>query len=156
MELENRMADMSLVSKFDVNDTGIDARLFQTGYLTIADEQRDDFESLCRLYYPNLEVRLSLNRAFMRHLGRPVVEASRSPGSDTAPARGRSRAADQCGGVGRLSRPGRPWSAPPLSKRECRRIRRIPARQVGAFVHPDIPVSAHRDSGPSLRPRRRQ
>ena len=44
MELKNRMDDMSLVSRFDVNDTGIDALLFQAGYLTIADKQRDDFD----------------------------------------------------------------------------------------------------------------
>ena len=38
MELEGRLADMELVSKFDVGDIGIEALLFQTGYLTIAEE----------------------------------------------------------------------------------------------------------------------
>ena len=46
MELENRMAGMSLVSKFDVNDIGIEALLFQTGYLTIVEERRDNFDNL--------------------------------------------------------------------------------------------------------------
>ena len=36
MELEGRLAGMDLVSKFDVGDIGIEALLFQTGYLTIA------------------------------------------------------------------------------------------------------------------------
>ena len=74
MELENRMADMSLVSKFDVGDIGIEALLFQTGYLTIAEEQRAGFDSLYKLDYPNLEVRISLNRGLLQHLGKPVVE----------------------------------------------------------------------------------
>ena len=70
MELENRMVDMSLVSKFDVNDIGIEALLFQTGYLTIAEEQADEFDALYRLDYPNLEVRISLNRGLLGHLGK--------------------------------------------------------------------------------------
>ena len=74
MELENRMADMSLVSKFDVGDIGIEALLFQTGYLTIAEEQRDEFDNLYRLDYPNLEVRISLNRGLLQHLGKPGRE----------------------------------------------------------------------------------
>ena len=76
MELENGIVDTSLVSKFDVGDIGIEALLFQTGYLTIAEELRDDFDNLYRLDYPNLEVRISLNRELMRHLGKPVVEAT--------------------------------------------------------------------------------
>ncbi len=61
MELENRTADMSLVSKFDVDDISIDALLFQTGYLTIAEERKQGHRTLYRLDYPNREVRLSLN-----------------------------------------------------------------------------------------------
>ena len=70
MELENRMADMSLVSKFDVNDIGIEALLFQTGYLTIADEQKEGLRTFYRLDYPNLEVRFSLNDQLLGHLGK--------------------------------------------------------------------------------------
>ena len=69
MELENRMATMSLVSRFDVNGIGIQALLFQTGYLTITEEQEDDFDNLFRLDYPNLEVRISLNRGLLGYLG---------------------------------------------------------------------------------------
>ena len=70
MELENRTADMSLVSKFDVDDIGIEALLFQTGYLTIAEERREGFRTYYRLDYPNLEVKLSLNDGLLAHLGR--------------------------------------------------------------------------------------
>ncbi len=76
MELENRMADRSLVSKFDVDDIGVEALLFQTGYLTIAEERKEGFDTLYRLDYPNLEVRTSLNRGLLRHLGRAAVEAA--------------------------------------------------------------------------------
>ncbi len=70
MELEGRLADMSLVSKFDVGDIDIEALLFQTGYLTIAEEEQDDFDALYRLDYPNLEVRISLNRGLLAWLGK--------------------------------------------------------------------------------------
>ncbi len=76
MELENRMADRSLVSRFDVDDIGIEALLFQTGYLTIAEERSDGFDTLYRLDYPNLEVRTSLNRGLLQHLGTAAVEAA--------------------------------------------------------------------------------
>ena len=74
MELENRMADMSLVSKFDVNDIGIEALLFQTGYLTIADEQKEGFRTFYRLDYPNLEVQISLNDQLLGYLGKTGKE----------------------------------------------------------------------------------
>ena len=80
MDLENRMAGMSLVSKFDVNDIGVEALLFQTGYLTIAEERRDEFENLYMLDYPNLEVRVSLNRGLLGHLakaGKEPLDAGR-------------------------------------------------------------------------------
>ncbi len=74
MELEGRLADMSLVSKFDVGDIDIEALLFQTGYLTIAEEEKDGFDTLYRLDYPNLEVRLSLNRGLLAWLGKKGAE----------------------------------------------------------------------------------
>ena len=70
MELENRTAHMSLVSKFDVNDIGIEALLFQTGYLTIAEELREGHRTSYRLDYPNLEVKLCLNDELLAHLGK--------------------------------------------------------------------------------------
>ena len=74
MELEGRMAEMSLISRFDVDDIGVEALLFQTGYLTITEERRDDFDTtFYRLDYPNLEVRVSLNRRAAGSSG-PVEE----------------------------------------------------------------------------------
>ncbi len=74
MELEGRLADMALVSKFDVGDIGIEALLFQTGYLTIAGEERQGHRTLYRLDYPNLEVRLSLNDGLLAWLGKKGAE----------------------------------------------------------------------------------
>ncbi len=69
MELEGRMADMSRVSKFEVGDIDIEALLFQSGYLTIAGEEKQGHRILYRLDYPNLEVRLSLNDELLAWLG---------------------------------------------------------------------------------------
>ena len=74
MELEGRLAEMSRVSKFEVGDIDIEALLFQSGYLTIAEEEQDDFDPLYRLDYPNLEVRLSLNRGLLAWLGEKGTE----------------------------------------------------------------------------------
>ncbi len=68
IDFEGRMADESLVSKFDVDDISIEALLFQTGYLTITEERRDNFDTLYRLDYPNQEVRISLNRGLLANL----------------------------------------------------------------------------------------
>ncbi|MDE0210957.1 MAG: hypothetical protein OXJ64_13855, partial [Boseongicola sp.] len=40
LDLEKRISDVDLLSTFDVGDIGIDALLFQTGYLTLAGEER--------------------------------------------------------------------------------------------------------------------
>ncbi len=76
MELENRVADESLVSTFEIDDIDLTALLFQTGYLTITDEQSDGFDTLYRLDYPNQEVRVSLNRGLLQYLGKTVAEAA--------------------------------------------------------------------------------
>ncbi len=60
-ELEGRSAEESLVAKFDVDDIGIEALLFQTGYLTITDARQEGHRTVYRLDYPNREVELSLN-----------------------------------------------------------------------------------------------
>jgi len=68
MELENRMVDRTLISKFDVDDISAEALLFQTGYLTIVDEQRERHRTVYRLDSPNQEVRLSLNDELLAYL----------------------------------------------------------------------------------------
>ncbi len=74
MEIEGRLTDRALVSKFDVGNVDVEALLFQTGYLTIAEERSDDFDTLYSLDYPNLEVRLSLNRGLLTSLGQRRAE----------------------------------------------------------------------------------
>ncbi len=81
MELEGRLADMALVSKFDVEDISAEALLFQTGYLTITEEVREGHRIFYRLDYPNFEVRLSLNDALLDHFdkaGRGRLDRGRS------------------------------------------------------------------------------
>jgi len=69
-----------LLSTFDVDHIATEALLFQTGYLTITEE--DDFggESVYRLGYPNREVRQSLNRSLLRYL---VQDSTRQTTSST-------------------------------------------------------------------------
>ena len=64
---ENRMAGMLLLSKFDVDNIGIEALVFQAGFLTIVEEQRDEFDDFFRLDYPNLEKGAGLNRGLPQH-----------------------------------------------------------------------------------------
>ncbi len=77
MELENRMTDERLMSKFDVSDIGVDALLFQTGYLTIVGEEHRGPRTLYRLDYPNFEVQQSLNQGLLEYVtcrGREAVD----------------------------------------------------------------------------------
>ncbi len=66
--MENLAGADDLLSKFDVNNIGTEALLFQTGYLTIAEETSLGGEPFYRLGYPNREVRQSLNRSLLGHL----------------------------------------------------------------------------------------
>ena len=74
MELERRVADERLVSKFDVGDVSVDALLFQTGYLTLTGEERKGAQTFYTLDYPNLEVRQSLNDGLLGYLGKTGKE----------------------------------------------------------------------------------
>ena len=57
LELENREAEVDLLSTFDVGNIDAAALMFQTGYLTITGEERRDNRLFFRLDFPNLEVR---------------------------------------------------------------------------------------------------
>ena len=70
--LDGMLGTGDLLSAFDVDAIATEALLFQTGYLTIRDEEDFDDESLYRLGYPNREVRQSLNRSLLRYLVRDV------------------------------------------------------------------------------------
>ena len=76
LELEHRARDARQLSRFDVGDIGIDALLFQTGYLTITGKERDGAQTFYTLDYPNLEVRQSLNQGLLEYLGREGKQVS--------------------------------------------------------------------------------
>ncbi len=59
-EMENLEVGESIFSVYDLDRLGVEALLFQTGYLTI----RDVTDEIWRLGYPNLEVKC----AFLKHL----------------------------------------------------------------------------------------
>ncbi|WP_144329480.1 ATP-binding protein, partial [Tepidimonas charontis] len=62
-ELERLYAGDQLLSRFDVGDMALEALLWQTGYLTIHEVERDPPPPLYRLGFPNREVRMALNEA---------------------------------------------------------------------------------------------
>ena len=70
--LDGMTGTSDLLSAFDVDAIATEALLFQTGYLTIKDEEYLDDEPVYRLGYPNREVRQSLNRSLLRYLVRDV------------------------------------------------------------------------------------
>ena len=70
LELDEMVGSSDLLSTFDVDDMATEALLFQTGYLTVTDEENLGGEPLYLLGYPNREVRQSLNRSLLRYLVR--------------------------------------------------------------------------------------
>ena len=68
VSLNGMLGTEELLSAFDVGQIGTEALLFQTGYLTIAGEERLGGKALYQLGYPNREVRQSLNEHLLRHL----------------------------------------------------------------------------------------
>ena len=90
VSLDGMMVTEDLLSAFDVGDRSAaehistEALLFQTGYLTITEEETLADEPLYRLGYPNREVRQSLNRVLLRHL---VQDAGQQTANSTRLAR---------------------------------------------------------------------
>ena len=78
--LESMVADDALLSAFDVDRIAVEALLFQTGYLTIIGEERDEDARLYRLSYPNHEVKSSLNAVLLEAMAPdiPAVAESRT------------------------------------------------------------------------------
>ena len=68
--LDGMLGTDALLSAFDVDDIATEALLFQTGYLTIREEEDLGGESFYRLGYPNREVRQSLNQSLLDYLVR--------------------------------------------------------------------------------------
>ena len=68
LDLESMVGSEALLSAFDVDEMSVEALLFQTGYLTIADEEDRDGRLRYRLGFPNQEVRQSLNERLLTAL----------------------------------------------------------------------------------------
>ena len=68
VSLAGMVGTEELLSAFDVEEIGTEALLFQTGYLTITEEEELGGMTLYRLGYPNREVRQSLNLVLLRRL----------------------------------------------------------------------------------------
>ena len=73
LELGAMEGSDELLSTFDVDDIATEALLFQTGYLTITDEEDLGGKVLYHLGYPNREVRQSLNESLLRYLVRDAT-----------------------------------------------------------------------------------
>ncbi len=71
--LERLVAGEALLGTFDVDQITVEALMFQTGYLTIRDQQLLGGAILYNLEYPNLEVKMSLTDYLLGYL-------SNSPG----------------------------------------------------------------------------
>ncbi len=72
LALEEMIGTDDLLSKFDVDDMATEALLFQTGYLTIAEERNLGGKTLYKLGYPNREVKQSLNEHLLRNMGTDI------------------------------------------------------------------------------------
>ena len=70
MTLNHTEVSQELVSKFDVGDVDLRALMFQSGYLTIVNEERtEDDETYFTLDYPNWEVRRSFTKGLLAYMG---------------------------------------------------------------------------------------
>ncbi len=76
LDLDGLVASSDLLSAFDVEHISPEALLFQTGYLTILGEETAGNEVLYSLGYPNLEVRMALNRRLLASIGWPQAAES--------------------------------------------------------------------------------
>ena len=76
--LEGMFADDDLLSAIDVDRIPVEALLFQTGYLTIVGEERDEEALHYRLDYPNREVKRSLNALLLTAMAPDVAVAAES------------------------------------------------------------------------------
>ena len=69
LDLDGMVGNDELLSSFDVDAMAPEALLFQTGYLTIAEELDRGGRLFYRLGYPNREVRESLTRSLLNAIG---------------------------------------------------------------------------------------
>jgi len=70
LNIENLILEEDVFDVYEVENIGLEALLFQTGYLTIKDTKLEDVKRYYKLYYPNLEVKDSLlNVLFKEYCG---------------------------------------------------------------------------------------
>ena len=79
MKLDGEQIEQSQLTQFDVQDIDLRALMFQSGYLTIAEECRTGTSVFYSMAYPNLEVRENFAKRFLSYLGRNEV-ATRKDG----------------------------------------------------------------------------
>ena len=77
LEIEDQSIERNELTKFDLGDFDLGALMFQTGYLTIAKEERRGVETYFSLEHPNLEVRTSFSRGLLIHLGQTRAKLSK-------------------------------------------------------------------------------
>ena len=70
IQLDNMLSSSDMLSSFDVGDITTEALLFQTGYLTIKQEENLGGQYFYTLGYPNREVYQSLNESLLSMLVR--------------------------------------------------------------------------------------
>ena len=75
------VAEDTLLSSFDVEQISVEALLFQSGYLTIADHFMIPGRLELTLKYPNLEVQSSLNKVLLASLGHEPIPTSEKIGT---------------------------------------------------------------------------
>ena len=78
--LDEMVGTNALLSAFDVDDIAPEALLFQTGYLTIAEEENRGGRVRYRLGYPNREVRQSLHESLLGYLVRDTSRQEANSG----------------------------------------------------------------------------
>jgi hypothetical protein len=66
--LEKEYYTNEILEKFDIEYVGIEALMYQTGYLTIKEVRRIEEEEVYVLGYPNKEVRQSFNRELLYYI----------------------------------------------------------------------------------------
>ena len=75
MKLDGEQIEKSELTQFDVQDIDLRALMFQSGYLTIAEEWRTGTSVFYSMAYPNLEVRENFAKKFLSYLGRNELAA---------------------------------------------------------------------------------
>ncbi len=75
-KLENGGIGENRLTRFDVEDIELRSLMFQSGYLTIGEEDHVAGNNLYTLEFPNLEVQMNFNTGFLDHIGLDEVRAT--------------------------------------------------------------------------------